>query len=168
MSVIEKYIIYVLAIALVVIGGLYLWQRVEVVKQKGQITVLSEEKIALQTQVSEAQKNVLAAKKAVEEQQKIVSDMESVYAEAQNSDSKCIIGAQDEKTISDMFYYFNFGVLPSADSAKSNSKNLSVSGKTSGARPHWNIQQVIQGCASIIEQYSEIQKTVACYESNQK
>jgi hypothetical protein len=170
MSVIEKYIIIALAALLVIVSGLYLWQRITVVKQKCQIDSLTVANKDLQGQVADYKNNVLAAKLAQIEAQKIADETSGLLAEAQKINSTCVLGRDDEKVISDITSYFNVGGLlqpVSTGNSKTSGKNVSKAGTSDINRPHWTIKQIAINYGLIAKYAVGLERvTVSCYENH--
>ena len=108
------------AVLIIVIGGLFLWQRVEVANQKttiakqaASILDLQKANADLQGQVADYKANIAAMKKAKAEQQAIADSTASLLAKAQTITANCIIGGDDEKVIDSITFDFNnHGMLP--------------------------------------------------------
>ena len=166
MAFFEKYIIIALLALVILVGGYALWQRAEV-KSVG-LAKANEEKAALQTQVIQAQKNVVAAQKAQAVLQKTADSMAQELLAAQTSDTKCVIGGNDEKILSDVTDYFNaHGVLPGPDSAKSNDKSVSSSRQAGAGKPNFTVGQVIQNYVKLVTYTVALENgTVFCYETS--
>jgi hypothetical protein len=189
MGIIQKYLIYVLVAALVIIGGLYLWQRITVVKQKAEINTLTVTKAELEGQIADAKANVAAAKKSQKEQQKIANDAAILLAKVGNINPTKCLEAKDEKTISDITYFFNSRGLLIADSdPKAGGEVLPAAGKADADRPDplapirngglltgleasaskagpgWTTRQIVENYLTVIDYTLKLEKTVSCYE----
>ena len=165
MSFIQKYIIYILVALLVVVGGLYLWQRITVVQQASQIDALQAENAGLTGQVADYKAGIAAAKKAQAAQQRVADNMAILLLEAQAIENNCIIGGKDETTISDITYFFNSHGLLSAGDPRPSGEVLSETDEADINRPRWTVRQVVENYGIIIEYVLKLERTVECYES---
>lgn len=159
----KNMILTVLAALVVVIGGLYLWQRNTVVQQAGQIDSLKVANAGLTSQVANYKAGIIAAKKAQAEQQKVADNMAKLLLEAQAIETNCILGGNDEKTISNITYFFNSHGLLSAGDSASGGKVLSQTGEASIDRPRWTVRQIVQNYGVVIDYVMRLEKTVECY-----
>ena len=151
-----------LAVLVIVIGGLYLWQRNTVVKQAGQIDALTITNTDLAAQVADYKTNIVAAKKAQKEQQKITNDAAALMAAVNKiKETKCL-EAKNEKTISGITYFFNSRGLLDAGSAKAGGEVLS--GSNAPGADGWTIKQIVENYLVIIDYVLKLEKTLECYE----
>ena len=175
---IKNYLIYALITAFVIVGGLYLWQRSTVIKQKAEINALTVTKAELEGQVADAKANIAAAKKSQKEQQKIANDAATLLAKVGNINPTKCLEAKDEKTISDITYFFNSRGLLTVDSnTKTGGEVLPTAGKTdtdgsapleaftSKAGPGWTTRQIVENYLRVIDYSLKLEKTVSCYET---
>ena len=154
----------VLLIVSVVVGGLYLWQRNTVVKQKSEISLLKVSNESLQGQIEEYKKNILAMKKAQKEQQQIANDTARLLVGVNKMlESKCI-GGKDEKGISDITYYFNSNGVLSAGSTEADGKAVPKAdpSRISG----WTTKQLVENYLVMIDYALKLERSISCYESN--
>ena len=112
----KNYIMIGMLAVVVLLGGLYLWQRVTVVKQKASIEKLQGEKEALLAETEAQKKNVDRAKALTKNYQKLENEKESLRAKISKMEqnTKCI-GEYDEKIFTDITLYFNSFGVRSAD-----------------------------------------------------
>lgn len=107
-SGIKNYIIIGMLVVIVVLGGLYLWQRITVVKQKGKITQLSTENISLKEQAEINAKNIANAKELATKYQKLQNETSKIKAEiAKLEQGRKCLEADDEKVFAYITRYFN-------------------------------------------------------------
>lgn len=133
---IKMWIIVAVGALLIIVGGLYLFQRTTVAKQKTTIETqkldianLQATQKALQGQVKAAEDNVKKVQQVQQAQQVIANNTAARYDQLKKMKTKCVLEAEDEKVINDIFNDFNTrGVLlvvPKANSgAASNTKSL--------------------------------------------
>jgi len=107
-SGIKNYIIIGCVALCVVLSGLYLWQRVTVVKQKAEIAKISTENTSLKTQMEINKKNVEDAKALTAKYQKLQNETSKIKNELVKLEQgrKCL-EADDEKVFTYITRYFN-------------------------------------------------------------
>jgi hypothetical protein len=155
----------------IVVGGLYLWQKVEVkslqitiAKQDGEISSLNVVKVGLEGQVKDYQTNIANMKKLQSQHQKVEDDSIVLLEEINTMlDTKCI-GGKDEETISDITFFFNSRGLLSAGSTKADGEVLPETDKTNFSG--WSTRQLVENYLILVEYALKLEGTVACYESN--
>jgi len=115
-STIKNYIILAFLAVSIVCAGLYLWQRVTVVKQKAEIVKLNGEKAALEDETKAYKESVAKAKQLSKDYQKLENEKESLRAKISKMEqnTKCI-GEYDEKVFTDITEYFNAHGVRSTD-----------------------------------------------------
>ena len=107
-SSIKNYIIIGMLVIIVALGGLYLWQRITVVKQKGEITQLSTENTSLKEQAEINAKNIANAKELAAKYQKLQNEKSKIKAEiAKLEQGRKCLEADDEKVFTYITRYFN-------------------------------------------------------------
>jgi hypothetical protein len=152
----------VLAVLVIVIGGLYLWQRNTVVKQVGQINALTVTNADLTAQIVDYKETIVKSKKTQAQHQKITNDAATLMVSVNKIKATKCIGENDEKTISDITYFFNSRGLLNAGSPKANGQVLPVSGTSDISG--WTVKQVIENYLVLIDYTLKLEKTVVCYE----
>jgi len=153
-----------LLVVSVMASGLYLWQRNTVIKQKSEIGLLKVSNESLQGQIEDYKKNILAMKKAQKEQQQIANDTAQLLSDVNKMvESKCI-GGKDEKSISDITYYFNSNGKLSSGSTEANGKAVSKADPShiSG----WTTKQLVENYLVMIDYVLKLERSISCYESN--
>ncbi len=158
----KNIILMILAVVVIIVSGLYLWQRNTVVKQAGQINALTVTNVDLTGQISDYKSTILAAKKAQKEQQKITNDAASIMISVNKIKATKCIGEKDEKTISDITYFFNSRGLLDAGSTKADGEVLPVSNSTDVSG--WTIKQITENYLIVIDYVLKLEKTIECYE----
>lgn len=159
----KNWLIIILLVIGIIASGLFLWQRITVVNQKNTIGDLQILNANLEAQIADYKTNLAAMKKAQKAQQKITADAATLMSSVNKiKDTKCI-GEKDEKTISDITYFFNSRGMLNAGSAKSGGEILpapdapGVSG--------WTIKQIIQNYLILIDYILKYEKNMeTCYE----
>jgi len=159
---------------IVIIGGLYLWQRgaikekeITITKQAGDILALQVAKKDLEGQVTDYKANIATMKKTQVQQQQITTDTAGLMIQAAKIETKVLLEAEDEKIISDATYYFNHGMLRTTGSSdsKTSGEVLPASDASGSDRPHWTIRQIIENYLIVIDYILKLEKTVQCYET---
>lgn len=159
----KNILLMVLAVLVIVVGGLYLWQRNTVVKQAGQIDALTITNKELSGQVVIYKKNIADMKKTQKEQQRIADETASLMAYvSQMKESKCL-GVKDEKTLSDITFYFNSRGLLTASDNSADRKGMSEA--SSADITGWTIKQMTENQLILVDYILKLEKTVNCYET---
>jgi hypothetical protein len=115
---IKNYVMIGMIAVIVILGGLYLWQRITVVKQKGEITKLSTENISLKEQAKTNAKNIADANALTAKYQKLQNETSKIKAEIfkLTQGRKCL-EADDEKVFTYITRFFNDEWVRSDDSS---------------------------------------------------
>ena len=114
---IKNYIMIGMLVVIVLLGGLYLWQRITVVQQKGKITELSTENKGLKKQAEINAQNIANANALTAKYQKLQNETSKIKAELVKLEQgrKCL-EADDEKVFTYITRYFNDEWVRSDDS----------------------------------------------------
>lgn len=114
----KNYIIIGMLVVIVLLGVLYLWQRVIVVKQKGKITELSTENTGLKKQAEINAQNIANANALTAKYQKLQNETSKIKAEIfkLTQGRKCL-EADDEKVFTYITRFFNDEWVRSDDSS---------------------------------------------------
>lgn len=149
----------------VVIGGLYLWQRNTVVRQAGEITNLTVANTGLTTQVGTYKKNIADMKRTQKEQQQIANDSAALMSYvSQMKESKCL-GVKDEETISDITFYYNSGgLLTARGDNPASGKSVPETDTASAYKPDWSVKQLVENYLILTDYVLQLERTVNCYE----
>jgi uncharacterized membrane protein affecting hemolysin expression len=127
----KNIILMALAALVIVIGGLYLWQRNTVIKQKGEINALTVANAGLMSQVGEYKMQIVKLKKAQAAQQVIANNTAALISQIGMLKTNCILEKEDEKVINGITNYFNnSGVLPKAGDTSADRKVLPETNST--------------------------------------
>jgi uncharacterized protein YxeA len=124
----KNIIIAALTVLLIIVGGLFLWQRNTVTKQTGQIKQLQVTNDSLASQIVEYKANLEAIKYAQGQQQIINNHTETIREQIKYIQTDCKIGEQDAKTINNITDYFNHGVRGTNGDTKADSEVLPKAG----------------------------------------
>jgi hypothetical protein len=174
----KNIILCVLALLVVAISGLYLWQRavlkdkdIVITRQDGKIATMLRDNVDLQGQIRDYKTNLAQARKAQKAQQSIQTTTATIREEVLQIKTVVILEEADEKIISDATYYFNSGGLrrsaigdTTADS-KAGGKVLPGAGPPDPDRSHhWTVKQIMSNYLELIDYALKLEKTVDCYE----
>jgi hypothetical protein len=160
----KNWLIIILLAASIIIGGMYLWQRVTVIKQKGEINMLTEAKKDLEGQVADYKKNVAAMKNLQKEQQKVADDAAKLMREVNKMKATKCLEAKDEKTISDVTNFFNSRGVRNTGDPKTDRKVLPQASAADADRPGWTTKQIIENYLQIIDYALKLENSMKCYE----
>lgn len=117
-SKIKSYIMIGMLVVIVLLGGLYLWQRITVVKQKGEITQLSTENTALKESAKINAQNIANAKELTAKYQLLSIETGKIRKEIMElTQGKKCMEADDEKVFTGITRYFNDERVRSDDSS---------------------------------------------------
>lgn len=166
--------IIILAAAIAAVSGLYLWQRgtlkdkeITITRQTADITALNKTNADLQGQVSDYKKAIAVARKTQQEQQQIANNTVELQTQIVEVKTKCTVEAQDEKTLSDITYFFNSrGLRSPSDSNTKTGREILPEASSAGAGRSWTIKQLVTNYLVIIDYALQLERTVDCYESN--
>lgn len=158
----KNILLMVLAGVVIIVGGLYLWQRSTVVKQAGQIDALTITNTDLNGQIGDYKSTIAAAKKTQTQQQKITNDAASIMTSVNKIKATKCIGEKDEKTISGITYFFNSRGLLDAGDPKADGQVLPVTNSTDVSG--WTIKQIVENYLIVIDYTLKLEKTLDCYE----
>lgn len=163
-----NWLLIALGAAVAYFGTFYLIQRATIAQQKGVITGQAAQIAGLQGQVDDYKKNIAAAKKAQQAQQKIADDTARLLAEAKKITAACTLGGQDEKILSAYTYYFNSGGLRrDADGgATVRGEVLPETNTPHAAGSGWTMKNLAENYLIVIDYALQLERTVNCYETN--
>lgn len=163
-----NWLLIALAAAVAYFGAGYLIQRTTIAKQQGTINAQSAEIAGLKGQVEDYKKNIAAAKKAQQAQQKINDNTARLLADAKKISAACALGGEDEKILSAYTYYFNSGGLRlDADGgATVRGKVLPKAGTPHAAGSGWTMRNLAENYLLVIDYVLQLEKTVDCYETD--
>lgn len=177
----------VLALIVVAVSGLYLWQRaalkgkdavitrkdVVITQQAGDIATMQRANVDLQGQIRDYKANLAAARKTQKAQQSIQTATAAIREEVLQIKTVVILEESDEKIISDATYYFNSGGMrrpaigDTTGHSKAGGKVLSGAGSPDPDRSrHWTVKQIMSNYLELIDYALKLEKTVGCYEEN--
>jgi hypothetical protein len=159
----KNWLIIILLVIGIVASGLFLWQRITVVNQKNTIGDLQVLNADLEAQIKDYKANLAVLKKIQKEQQKITNDAATLMAAVSKiKETKCI-GEKDEKTISDITYFFNSRGLLDAGGTKTSGEVLPAA-DPSGVTG-WTVKQIVQNYLILIDYVLKYERNVeTCYE----
>lgn len=163
-----NWLLIVLGAAVAYFGAFYLIQRTTIAKQQGVITSQVAQIAGLQGQVDDYKKNIAAAKKAQQAQQKIADDTARLLAEARKISAACTLGGEDEKILSAYTYYFNSGGLrrDADNGATVRGEVLPEAGSPHAAGSGWTMRNLAENYLSVIDYALQLERTVNCYETD--
>jgi hypothetical protein len=161
----KNWLIIILLVIAVVVGGMYLWQRNTVVKQAGQIDALTISNKELSAQVTTYRKNIADMKRAQAAQQQIANDTNALMNYVnQMKETKCI-GGEDEENISVITRFFNaHGVLSGDSGDSADGKSVSETNPPGAGITGWSTKQIIKNYLVLIDYILKVEEEVKCYE----
>ena len=169
----KNILILVLAGIVLVVGFLFLWQRISIKEkeititgQKADIQALKESVKGLQGQIADYKKQIENQRAVAVSHQAIENDTAKLRAEIQKIKSQCTLGVNDEKIIDDITDYFNSGMFKASNS-KADRKVLPATGKTNSASPRWSVRQIVDNYILVIDYALKLEKTINCYEKGE-
>ena len=163
-----NWLLIALIAALAYFGAGYLIQRTTIAKQQGVITSQAVQIAGLQGQVADYKKNIAAAKKAQQAQQKIADNTARLLAEARKISAACTLGGEDEKILSAYTYYFNSGGMrrqANGDRAV-RGEVLPETGAANAGGSGWTLKNLAENYLFVIDYALQLEKTVDCYETD--
>ena len=161
---IKNWLIIISVVLAIAFSGLFLWQRTTIAKQNDKIGDLQVLTADLQGQIVDYKANIVALKKLQQQQQQVQNDTTVLLTEVNRMlETKCI-GANDEKTFSDVTYFFNSRGLLTARSTEASGEVLPKPSSTNIGG--WTTKQVAENYLILIDYTLKLERTVSCYDSN--
>ncbi|MDD5292576.1 MAG: hypothetical protein PHY46_05310 [Candidatus Omnitrophica bacterium] len=166
----KNILILALAVLVILIGLLSLWQRVSlkvkdntITEQKASIAGLNVTNRDLAAQIADYKTQTIRQKALTAAQQAVENTTAYYKAEISKIKSQCVLGAEDEKIIDDVTLYFNNGVFSRGGDSKASGQILSTTGKADAYNPRWTIRQIVDNYIIVIDYALKMEKTIQCY-----
>lgn len=152
----KNIIIAVLGVVLVVLGISYGYKTMRLDKVQSEADMLTKVVLAYQS-------NSEAAKKALDNQQKIENNLASMKRRIEQMQPTKCLEKYDEKVFTDITWMFNNPGL-SPEQCTPSKKGVPETSKTCVGDTNWTGQQVARNYEELVKSYLQLEKTVACYE----
>jgi hypothetical protein len=152
----KNIIIAVLGVVLVVLGISYGYKTMRLDKVQSEADMLTKVVLAYQS-------NSEAAKKALDNQQKIENNLASMKRRIEQMQPTKCLEKYDEKVFTDITWMFNNPGL-SPEQCTSSKEGVPSTSKTCVGDTNWTGQQVARNYEELVKSYLQLEETVACYE----
>lgn len=152
----KNIIIAVLGVVLVVLGISYGYKTMRLDKVQSEADMLTKVVLAYQS-------NSEAAKKALDNQQKIENNLASMKRRIEQMQPTKCLEKYDEKVFTDITWMFNNPGL-SPEQCTPSKKGVPETSKTCVGDTNWTGQQVARNYEELVKSYLQLEETVACYE----
>lgn len=152
----KNIIIAVLGVVLVVLGISYGYKTMRLDKVQSEADMLTKVVLAYQS-------NSEAAKKALDNQQKIENNLASMKRRIEQMQPTKCLEKYDEKVFTDITWMFNNPGL-SPEQCTPSKKGVPSTSKTCVGDTNWTGQQVARNYEELVKSYLQLEETVACYE----
>jgi len=162
-----SWLLIALAAAVMFSGAAFAVQTIRL--QKAQLERQKEELAAMSAQLQQYEKNIAAAKKTQAAQQRVAHETARLLAAAREISAACVLGEEDEKILSAYTYYFNSGGLRQADGDSAAAREvLPETGAPHAAGSGWTMKNLAENYLAVIDYALQLEKTVECYETDNK
>ena len=152
----KNIIIAVLGVVLVVLGISYGYKTMRLDKVQSEADMLTKVVLAYQS-------NSEAAKKALDNQQKIENNLASMKRRIEQMQPTKCLEKYDEKVFTDITWMFNNPGL-SPEQCTPSKKGVPETVKTCIGDTNWTGQQIARNYEELVKSYLQLEETVVCYE----
>lgn len=152
----KNIIIAVLGVVLVVLGISYGYKTMRLDKVQSEADMLTKVVLAYQS-------NSEAAKKALDNQQKIENNLASMKRRIEQMQPTKCLEKYDEKVFTDITWMFNNPGL-SPEQCTPSKKGVPSTSKTCVGDTNWTGQQIARNYEELVKSYLQLEETVKCYE----
>jgi len=112
----KNLLIVALSVCVLIVGGLFLFQRVSLAKAKAEVKVQAgviaqykQNEIAFQSQIASYADQIAKLKKLAESHQAVSNQTAKVVTKIKYIKSTCKLEESDAQIVNDIFHYFNTG-----------------------------------------------------------
>ena len=152
----KNIIIAVLGVVLVVLGISYGYKTMRLDKVQSEADMLTKVVLAYQS-------NSEAAKKALDNQQKIENNLASMKRRIEQMQPTKCLEKYDEKVFTDITWMFNNPGL-SPEQCTPSKEGVPSTSKTCVGDTNWTGKQIARNYEELVKSYLQLEETVVCYE----